>query len=115
MGPEHATIESTMKYEKRPRSVWWLVLGITSFSVFAWFINSFEPISASKLVIFFVLICISSFWTLLYLLNNVRRSVLLSLGVTTYLLLRFFNLRESLYGILLLAFLASLELLLAKR
>ncbi len=104
-----------MRHEKRPRSIWWLVLGITSFSVFAWFINSFDPISVSKLVIFFILICVSSFWTLLYLLNNVRRSFLLSLGITSYLLLRFLNLRESLYVILLLAFLTSLELLLHKR
>ena len=104
-----------MRHEKRPRSVWWLVLGITSFSVFAWFVNSFEPISASKLALFFILICVSSFWTLLYLFNNVRRSVLLSLGATTYLLLRYLNLREPLYLILLLACLTSLELLLSKK
>ena len=104
-----------MRHEKHPRSIWWLVLGITSFSVFAWFINSYEPNSWKLFVIFFVLISVSSCWTLLYCLNNVRRAILLSLGLTTYLILRSLNLREPLYLILLLACLTSLELLLTKR
>jgi len=115
MGHERATIESTMRHEKRPRSIWWLVLGLTSFSGFAWFVNSYEPNSWQLFTIFFLLVFVASFWTFLYLFNNVRRSVLLSLGVTTYLLLRLANLREPLYLVLLLASLTSLELLLSKR
>lgn len=104
-----------MRHERRPRSIWWLVLGITSFSGFAWFVNSYEPNSWQLFTVFFLLIFVSCFWTLLYLVNNVRRSVLLSLGLTSYLLLRFLNLREPFYLILLIACLTSLELLLHKR
>src|SRR3989344_6173884 len=115
MGSTPLQLTHDMRHEKHPRSIWWLVLGLTSFSGFAWFINSYEPNALHLFGIFFVLLFVSCFWILLYLLNNVRRSVLLSLGLTTYLVLQILNLREPLYLILLLACLTSLELLLSKR
>lgn len=100
---------------RHERNIWWLLLGICGLSGLAWFANTFSPDSALKIVEFLLILAVSAFLLAQYLLNNVRRATLLSIGLTTIFILRFLGLRDPIYIILLLATLASLELLLSKR
>ena len=89
------------------------MLGLIGVSGTAWLINTYAPGQPVHLVVFFVAVFVSCFF--LFLLNNVRRSTLVSLGVVLYLILRYLNLRQSYYIVLLIASLASLEIALRKR
>ena len=100
---------------RQPRNIWWLIVAMCGLSALAWFVNTYSPNSWQFLFVFFSLVCFTSLFFLFYLLNNVRRSVLVSLGIILYLLLRYLNLRESIYLILLLTSLISLEVFLKKR
>src|SRR3989304_8887565 len=100
---------------QKPRNVWWLIVGVPGLSALGWLINSYPPTSHVILISFFVFLFISVFYTLLYLLNNVRRATLGALGLVLLLLLRYFQLRHPLYLILLVACLTSLEALARKR
>lgn len=77
--------------------------------------NSFSPKSIGVLGIFFALLFTTSTSLSLYVLNNVRRSLLIGLGVAIFFLLRLLGLRDFIYPILLIASLASLELFFQKR
>lgn len=104
-----------MRDRSNPRNIWWLVVAICGICVLAWFVNTYPPHSWQLFIVFFSLIFLTSLFLLLYLLNNVRRSLLLSTGLIVYLILQLLNLRELYYPILLLATLLSLELMLRKR
>jgi len=91
------------------------LLGLIGVSGTAWLINTYAPGQPVHLVVFFVAVFVSCFFLFLFLLNNVRRSTLVSLGVVLYLILRYLNLRQSYYIVLLIASLASLEIALRKR
>ncbi|MBI3577547.1 hypothetical protein HY086_05920 [Candidatus Gottesmanbacteria bacterium] len=93
----------------KPRNPWWLVLGISGISLLAWFVNTYPPDSLVRMAVFFILFFLTSFSIAHFILNNVRRSVLLSFGLIVYLLLRLLNLREPLYPLLLFITLISLE------
>lgn len=77
--------------------------------------NAFPPDSLSRILEFFLIILATSFVLSVFLLNNVRRALLISFGLIILLTLRALGLRDPLYPILLLASLVSLELLLNKR
>lgn len=104
-----------MRDRPNPRNIWWLIVAICGICVLAWFVNTYPPHSWQLFIVFFTLVFITSLFLLLYLINNVRRSILLSSGLSIFLLLRLLNLRELIYPLLLVASLLSLELLLTKR
>ncbi len=105
-----------MKIVKQtPRNSWWLFIGIIGVSALGWFINSFSPDTIIIRGIFFAIIFATITSLSLYTLNNVRRSLLIGLGIPAFFLLRYLGLREPIYLILLIASLASLELFFQKR
>ncbi len=101
--------------QRRPRNAWWLLLGLIGISTIAWFVSTYPPEQPLHLVVFFLTMFLSSFFLFLFLLNNVRRSALVSLGVVLFLILRYLKLREPYYVVLLIASLISLEIALRKR
>ncbi len=101
--------------EHKPRNIWWLFLAIVGISSLGWFINTFSPNSWQFVVIFLLIFFVTSFWTLLYCFNNVRRAFFVSIGFTIIMALRYLQLREPQYIMLLIATLLSLELYFQKR
>lgn len=95
----------------KERNLLWLILGISGISILAWFGNTYPPDTmvkiATALLLFFTMISSMSY----FLLNNVRHALLLSLGLSIFLILRILQLREPIYPILLLVSVLSLELL----
>ena len=104
-----------MRVVHEPRNISWIFFAIIGICVLAWFIHTFAPINIFVILLFFVLVFITSFLLLLYLLNNVRRALLVTIGITVFLFLRMLGLHDWWYVILLLGSLASLELLFRKR
>lgn len=98
-----------------PRNPWWLVLGISGISSIAWFVNTYPPDSLMRIASFFLLFFGTSFFLSRFLINNVRRALLLSLGLTVFFLLRLLGLREPIYIVLLFITLISLEVLLCNK
>lgn len=100
---------------KKPQNVWLLVAGISELSALGWFINTYAPNSWVLISVLFLFLFAISYCFILFFLNNVRRAGLASLGIVLFFLLRFLNLREPFYLILLLASIISLELYLRKQ
>ena len=92
-----------------------LIVGISGLCLLGWFINTFQPVNITLLIIFFLMISTITFFSSLFVLKIVRRSVLVTLGIVVWLLLRMFGLREIWYPLLLLPCLISLEILFQKR
>ncbi len=100
---------------RRRRNIGSLAFGLVGFAVLGWFIITFEPTSWQKIAVFFFILFLSSIFVSQYLLKNTRRALLISVGLTVFLLLRLLNLREPIYLILLITTIASLEVLFQKR
>ncbi len=92
-----------------------LILGISGVSLLGWFVNTYTPDSLFRLVLFFLIIAATVFFTSLFFLKIVRRAALVTLGVGIWLFLRLLGLREIWYLLLLIPCLISLEILLRKR
>lgn len=103
-----------MRRPPAPRSHLMLIT-IFIFSLFAWFINSYSPNGNLQLLLFFTLWFISVYSLIFTIIMKFRLSLIISLGATVYLLLRFWHLTHPLYLILLLLTLISLELTLKNR
>ncbi|MFC1626728.1 hypothetical protein ACFL1P_00825 [Patescibacteria group bacterium] len=99
----------------KSRNINYLFIGIIGINLFAWFTNTYLPNSTQFVIMFFGILSITIFYTLLYVLNNVRRAMLLTTGFIGFLILRYLHLNEILYPSLLIASLLSLELTLMKR
>jgi len=84
-------------------------------SVLGWFGNTFPPENILSLVLFFLIIAATAFFSSLFLFKIVRRAVLVTLGVIIWLILRLLGLRELWYPLLLIPCLISLEILFQKR
>lgn len=104
-----------MVSRSKPRNAWFLIAAVTLLSIFAWYVNRFAPDTARAVALFYVLVFATTVSALLYLLNNVRRSLQYSLGLVIYFILRQWGLREYFYPLLLTATLLSIELMLRKR
>ena len=78
------------------------------------FAYKFPPDTWEIISIFLLIFLLSSFLLSLYLLNNVRRAILLSLSLIILLSLRALGLREPVYIVLLVLSLISLEVLFTK-
>ena len=89
-------------YQKQTeRNITWLLAGISGISLLAWLTNSYVP-TLWSIIIFFVLLFTTTVTLTFFVLNHVRRSILVTLGITGLLFLR-------------VACLISLELYLNKR
>jgi len=99
---------------QRRRNIRWFVPGLVGFAMLGWIVLSFPP-NSWLISLFFLLFFLSSFAVSYSLINNVRRAILINLGLVTIFVLRYLNLREPLYIILLVATLLSLELYFQKR
>lgn len=91
-----------------------LILGFLGLAGLAFFADKFAPSSLQIVSAFLLIFLLSDFFLSQYLLNNVRRAILLSSGLTVFLALRAAGLREPIYPALLIACLISLELLFGK-
>lgn len=100
---------------RQPRNLTWILVAIVFLSFLAGLVNSVAPNSILILSGFFLLVGLIAFFTSLFILNNVRRSILISLGLVLFLILRYLGLHELTYIILLVACLTSLELFLRKQ
>lgn len=101
--------------KERSRNSWWLFIGLIGIGILSWFISTFPPKELLFRAIFFLIIFFTTTSLSLYVLNNVRRSLWMGLGITGSLLLRYLGLREPFYVVLLLASLISLEVFFQKR
>ncbi len=102
-----------MRERKRP--VWLLFAAVFSVTGIAWMINAFTPYRPQYIASFFLLFFTAVFSLVRFFLVRTRVALLVSLGCTGFLLLRYLHLREPVYVVLLLASLVSLELALVKR
>jgi hypothetical protein len=100
----------------RPKwNILWLIVGVCGVSVLGWFVNTFPPENILFLVLFFVIIATTVFFSSLFIFKIVRRAVLVTLGVVVWLTLRLLGLRELWYPLLLIPCLISLEILFQRR
>jgi hypothetical protein len=93
---------------------YWLFKSVILIIIFGWFVNFFTPYSFLYKSIFFILIFLIVYAFCYFLLNNVRRCILCGLGAVIYLLLRLLGLRESIYPILLIISLISIDMYFSK-
>ncbi|OGG11638.1 hypothetical protein A2Z00_01100 [Candidatus Gottesmanbacteria bacterium RBG_13_45_10] len=100
--------------QNRPRNIWWLIISISGLSAIGWIIHTFPP-EGPILGVFFLFLFAVSYFASLFLFNIVRRSLTISLGVMLFFMLRYLQLHNPLYIILLIACLFSLELYFQKR
>lgn len=104
----------TFHQKQTERNITWLLAGICIVSLLAWITNTYPPAPWSILILFILLFAATSS-LVLFLLNNVRRAMLIGAGISGIFFLRLIELREPLYIILLVACLVSLELYLKKQ
>lgn len=95
----------------KPRNIILIIIALTGASAIAWLTRSYPPEQLLPLVAFYVLFALTIFCLTQFILQHVRRSFLIALGVTTYLILRSFNLRHPLYLVLLIALIISINFL----
>lgn len=100
---------------KKGQNIWWLILSICGISSIAWLTNTYDPSRPYVLVVFFALMFATAVTFGLFVTNHARHSWLFAVGVIGFFLLRFLELREAYYPVLLMASLISLELYLNKR
>ncbi|MCX6791783.1 MAG: hypothetical protein NT149_01980 [Candidatus Gottesmanbacteria bacterium] len=101
--------------DRPKRNILWLILGICGLSVLGWLVNTFPPENIPLLILFFVIIAGTVFFSSLFLFKIVRRAVLMTIGVVVWFTLRLLGLRELWYPLLLIPCLISLEILFQKR
>lgn len=92
-----------------PRRPIFLFFGFIGISVIGWLINTVRPTNISVIILFLFLIFFTTLPLFYFLLNNVRRSVLISTGIAIFLILRYVQLREPYYVLLLVLLLLSFE------
>lgn len=95
--------------KRQSRNINWIFGALVGFCTFAWFAHTYAPTEPVHFIPFFILLFCSTVSLLLYLTNNVRRSILISIGFVIFLLLRLVGLRDVLYALLLLASLVAIE------
>lgn len=92
------------------RRAWWLIAGIAGASSIGFLIHTFPPTGIPQIIAFFALTLVTLYFILRFIVANNRWAILASAGISIFLILRMFQLREPLYLILLAAALVSLEL-----
>ena len=95
---------------RQKRKLGWLILGLTGLASLAFWVYFFSPDKLLTLIVFYLLVGLSSFFLVLFILNHRRRAVLISSGLVLFLFMRQLELRQPVYLLLILATLVSLEL-----
>lgn len=98
-----------------PRNPYLLIGGVSGYILLSAYVNLYPPDSLLRIALFLIVIAASTGLVLQYLFRRTQQSILLSFGVVIFLTLRFFDLRNPLYTVLLLACIVSLELTMRKR
>lgn len=93
----------------------WFVVGISGLSLLGWYVNTYPSDSLVRILLFFAILGVTTFFTSFFLLKNRKRAVLITLGVIVLFLLRLIGLRNWYYPALLLPVLISLEILFQTR
>jgi len=93
----------------------WLIIGFIGISILGWLEKSFDPDSFIIMMMFFIILFLTSVSFTYFATNIVRRSIIIGSGVFGFFLLRYLQLREPFYVLLLVACLISLELYYQKR
>ncbi len=100
-----------MERLKKERNPLILFLGLTGLIVMSAYVNIFPPDSLTHILIFLVILAVSLGLLCSYVFRKTRHTVLITLGVMLYLVLRYFGLRHPLYAVLLFASIIALEYL----
>lgn len=100
-----------MNPTKHPRNPMTLFFGLAALISLMAYVNIVPPSSVPAFLGFTVLVILAVGLLSYYVLRMVHHAVLFTLGVTAFLLLRFFDLRHPLYAILLVASIIALEYL----
>lgn len=89
------------RFWEKKRSVGYLLFTVVLLSLFSWFLVSFPPEALFHYVVFYVLLFGLCMTFGMYVFADALPSAVASVGVVIYFLLRSFNLRHPVYGILL--------------
>lgn len=93
-----------------------LVLALLSWSALGYFIYAFSPHTSLPLlpldpkIVFSLVVFLALFFSFTLLFQNTRRGFLVGLGLTTLIILRFFQFFHPLYIVLIVALLLTTEL-----
>lgn len=101
-----------MERLRKTRNPLLLFIGVTGLITLTAFINIVPPDSITAMLIFAFLFIATLVLLGLYTIRSLRHVLILTFGITLYLILRFFGLRHPLYAVLLAASIAALEFLL---
>ncbi len=94
----------------KPRKKSSLIIGIMGLLILCSLILLIPPRNIFIIGFFFCVLLVSLFYLLSSLFNQRRRALLISSGITFYLILRALDLRHWLYFILIMAIVISLEM-----
>lgn len=100
-----------MERQKKQRNPFMLFTGLTGLIGLSAYVNIVPPDSFMSLTGFFLLFIIAVTALLFYVMQHMRHAMLISAGMTIYLILRLLGLRQPLYAVLLLASIIALEYL----
>lgn len=100
-----------MERHKANRNPIYLFFGISGCIALSAYVNAFSPDSPLLLFGFFSLLTISFGFIGAYSFIRAHHAILLSIGVSLYLFLRFLGLRQPIYIILLVASIIAIEYL----
>lgn len=98
-----------MLLHHRPRKKTTLIIGMLLLGVLAAFMVLLPPTQLWTLIIFFVLFTLAIFFICAFTFNQVFRALLISIGLTVYMILRSLELRHWLYPLLIIAIIVSIE------
>jgi len=98
-----------MQLHSPQRNVLHLFLFLVFASTLGWFINSYPPEAIWQFGVFYLLLGLTILFLSHFILCNLRRALLVSIGVVLFFILQSFNLRHPLYSALLILCLISIE------
>ena len=99
-----------MQHHSPERNIIHLILFFVFASALGWFINSYPPETIWQFGSFYLLLGFAVFFLFQFILNHLRRAVLVSFSIIILFILRSFNLRHPLYISLLFLLLISIEI-----
>jgi hypothetical protein len=99
----------TMKLHSPQKNILHLFLFLVFASTLGWFINSYPPETIWQFGVFYLLLGLTILFLSHFILCNLRRALLVSIGVVLFFILQSFNLRHPLYSALLVLCIISIE------
>ncbi len=92
---------SMREFFTKKRNIGFLLLAVVFLSILSWFIVSFPPDTFVRFILFYTFLFGLSITLCLYIFADLKQSLIVSGSIVMYFLLRSFNLRHPIYGILL--------------